>query len=215
MIIRPVAVGAFQENAYVLVDESKGEAALIDPGEDGDVLWQTAESVGATVRAIWLTHAHVDHVGGIAEVRRRAPVPVYLHPADRSLYDNAANQALMFGLRIEPPPAPDRALAEGDVLEVGGLTFTVWHVPGHSPGHVCFHGHGVAFVGDCLFAGSIGRTDLPLSSPAALVRSLKRLLTLPDETIVHPGHGPSTTIGEERASNPFLNGSVRILERDR
>ena len=215
MIVRTVAVGAFQENAYVLVDEASGDAVLIDPGEEGQRLLDTAHSVGGTVRAIWLTHAHIDHVGGIAAIKRAADVPVHLHPADRPLYDNAAQHALLFGLRIEQPPAPDAELSEGQTLRCGALSFTVWEVPGHSPGHVCIHGNGIAFVGDCLFAGSIGRTDLPLSSPAALARSLDRLLTLPDDTVVYSGHGPPTTIGAERVENPFLNGSVRILERDR
>lgn len=215
MIVRAFAVGAFQENAYVLVDDTAGDAVLVDPGEDGQRLLGAAQSLGATVRAIWLTHAHVDHVGGIAAVKRQADVPVYLHPADRPLYDNAAQHALLFGLRIEQPPAPEHELTDGQTLRCGQLSFTVWEVPGHSPGHVCIHGHGVAFVGDCLFAGSIGRTDLPLSSPAALARSLERLLTLPDDTVVYSGHGTSTTIGTERLRNPFLNGSVRLLERDR
>lgn len=215
MIVRTVAVGAFQENAYVLVDEASGDAVLIDPGEEGPRLLDTATAAGGTVGAIWLTHAHIDHVGGIAAIKRVADVPVFLHPADRPLYDNAAQHALLFGLRIEQPPAPDAALAEGQVLQCGALAFTVWEVPGHSPGHVCIHGNGVAFVGDCLFAGSIGRTDLPLSSPAALARSLERLLTLPDDTVVYSGHGPSTTIGDERLENPFLNGSARILGSDR
>ena len=215
MLVRTFPVGAFQENAYLLVDETEGVAVLIDPGEEGERLLREADALGAEVREVWLTHAHVDHVGGIAAIKRKTGAPVYLHPSDRPLYDNAAQHALMFGLRIEQPPPPDLELSEGQSLHCGTLTFTVWEVPGHSPGHVCIHGNGVAFVGDCLFAGSIGRTDLPLSSPGALARSLDRLLTLPDETVVYPGHGPATTIGIERERNPFLNGSVRILERER
>jgi glyoxylase-like metal-dependent hydrolase (beta-lactamase superfamily II) len=214
VIVRAVPVGAFQENAYVLVDEASGDAVLIDPGEEGQRLLDAAQAVGGTVRAIWLTHAHIDHVGAIAEIKRTADVPVHLHPADRALYDNAAQHAVFFGLRIEQPPPPEHELVEGQTMRCGELSFTVWEVPGHSPGHVCFHGHGIAFVGDCLFAGSIGRTDLPLSSPAALARSLDRLMALPDETLVYAGHGPATTIGRERVDNPFLNGAVRLLERE-
>lgn len=215
MIVRAFPVGAFQENAYLLVDEETRSAVLIDPGEEGERLFRAAATLGGTIDAIWLTHAHIDHVGGIAAVKRQADVPVYLHPHDRPLYDNAPQQAMMFGLRMDAPPPPERELAEGEALRCGSLAFTVWHTPGHSPGHVTIHGHGVAFVGDCLFAGSVGRTDLPLSDPAALVRSLDRLCSLPDETTVYSGHGPATTIGEERRSNPFLNGSVRIIERGR
>ncbi len=213
MIVRAVPVGAFQENAYVLVDDTSGDAVLIDPGDEGERLVRAAEENGGTVRAIWLTHAHVDHVGGIAAVKRLADVPVYVHPLDRPLYDGAAQHGMMFGLRIEQPPPPDRELAEGDVLKVGELEFDVWHVPGHAPGHVALVGNGVAFVGDCLFAGSVGRTDLPLSSPGALNLSLQRLCTLPDDTVVYTGHGPETTIGRERVANPFLSGAARILDR--
>lgn len=213
MIVRAFPVGALQENAYVLVDENSGDAVLIDPGDEGERLVRAAETLGGEIRAIWLTHAHVDHVGGIAAVKRLADVPVYVHPLDRPLYDGAAQHGMMFGLRIEQPPPPERELAEGDVLKVGELEFDVWHVPGHAPGHVALVGNGVAFVGDCLFAGSVGRTDLPLSSPGALNRSLQRLCTLPDDTVVYTGHGPETTIGLERAANPFLSGAARILNR--
>ncbi|HUF30470.1 MAG TPA: MBL fold metallo-hydrolase [Gemmatimonadaceae bacterium] len=213
MIVSALPVGPLQENAYVLVSDASGDAVLIDPGDEGERLVRAAESLGGTIRAIWLTHAHMDHVGGIAAVKRIVDVPIHLHPLDRPLYDGAAQHALLFGLRIEQPPPPERELAEGDVLSVGELEFDVWHVPGHAPGHVALIGHGVAFVGDCLFAGSVGRTDLPLSNPAALNRSLQRLCTLPDDTIVYTGHGPETTIARERASNPFLSGAARLVER--
>jgi glyoxylase-like metal-dependent hydrolase (beta-lactamase superfamily II) len=117
----------------------------------------------------------------------------------------------LFGISIEEPPPAERDLAEGDVLRVGTLAFDVMHAPGHAPGHVVIHGHGVAFAGDCLFAGSIGRTDLPLANGAHLARSLARICTLGDDVVVYPGHGPATTIGREREQNPFLNGTARIL----
>jgi glyoxylase-like metal-dependent hydrolase (beta-lactamase superfamily II) len=211
--VRALAVGPLQENAYLLLDEGTRRAVLVDPGDEGERLCGAVADAGAELEGIWLTHAHMDHVGGIAAVKRWRDVPVFLHPADRALYDNAAQHALLFGLRIEPPPPPERELADGDELRCGDLRFAVMHAPGHAPGHVVIHGHGIAFVGDCLFAGSIGRTDLPLASAAQLARSLERIVALPDETIVYPGHGPATTIGAERARNPFINGSLRIVGR--
>jgi glyoxylase-like metal-dependent hydrolase (beta-lactamase superfamily II) len=208
--IQTLTVGAFQENAYLVIDEEVGRAALVDPGAEGERLVAAVRASGAQLDAIWVTHGHVDHVGGIAALKRAFDVPVYLHPLEEPLYRAAVQHGLVFGLRVEEPPLPDRALGDGDVLHLGSLTFRVMHVPGHAPGHVVLHGHGVAFVGDCLFAGSIGRTDLPLASAAHLAKSLERICTLDDETVVYPGHGPATTIGRERMSNPFLNGSVRI-----
>ncbi|MGI9079099.1 MAG: MBL fold metallo-hydrolase [Gemmatimonadaceae bacterium] len=210
MIVQTHTVGPFQENAYLLIDEGTQRAVLIDPGDEGIRLLDAVEKSGASLDAIWLTHAHVDHVGGIAAIKRAADVPVYLHPLDRSLYDSAKHHGEVFGLRIEPPPPPEEDLAEGDSLRVGSLIFGVMHTPGHAPGHVVIHGHGVAFAGDCLFAGSVGRTDLPFSSGADLARSLERICALPSDTIVYAGHGPATTIREELESNPFVNGSVRI-----
>jgi hydroxyacylglutathione hydrolase len=210
--IETLTVGAFQENSYLVVDEDAGRAALVDPGAEGERLVAAVRASGAQLEAIWLTHAHVDHVGGIAAVKRAYDVPVYLNPLDEPLYRSAVQHGLVFGLRIEEPPVPDRPLQDGDTLHLGSLAFRVMHVPGHAPGHVVLYGHGVAFVGDCLFAGSIGRTDLPLASAPQLARSLERICELGDQTVVYPGHGPATTIGRERVNNPFLNGSVRIAD---
>jgi glyoxylase-like metal-dependent hydrolase (beta-lactamase superfamily II) len=209
--IQTIPVGAFQENAYLLVDDATGRAVFVDPGAEGERLLAALHASGAQLEGIWVTHAHVDHVGGIAAIKRVHDVPIALHPADTPLYERAVEHGRLFGITIEEPPPPERALAEGDVLRVGTLAFNVMHAPGHAPGHVVIHGHGVAFAGDCLFAGSIGRTDLPLSNGAQLARSLERICTLEDEVVVYPGHGPATTIGREREQNPFLNGAARIL----
>ena len=206
-------VGAFQENCYLVIDEPTSRAVLIDPGAEPERLIAMVDSSGAALEAIWLTHAHIDHIGGVAGVRRRWPVPVHLHPADLPLFDRAEHQAAIYGLPFEQPEQPDVLLTDGDVVQVGGLRFDVLHTPGHAPGHVVFHHGETAFGGDLRFAGSIGRTDLPLSDPAAMEESLARICTLGDATAVHPGHGPSTTIGVERATNAFLTGGARLVRR--
>ena len=204
-------VGAFQENCYLLHDASAGTAVLIDPGDDPIRLCSELERRAARLTAIWLTHAHLDHIGAVEGIRRAWPgVPVHLHPADAEVYDHAWRAAAMYNLPFEQPAPADRAFAEGETLTFGGESFTVWHLPGHSPGHVALIGATRLFGGDLLFQGSIGRTDLPRAEPAAMAASLERLMTLPDHLIVHPGHGPATTIGAERASNPFLTGVARI-----
>lgn len=211
MKISSFTVGAFQENAYLVVDEASRECVFIDPGEEGRRLLDALRESGATLKAIWLTHAHLDHVGAVAAIKRAFDVPIYLHPLDRGLYDRADRQAAAYGLPFEQPPAPDRELAEGDTLTVGSFTFDVMHVPGHAPGHVIFHRDDVAFVGDLVFAGSIGRTDLPGSNPQDMTESLERISTLSPELVLLPGHGPTTTLERELASNPFLNGGARAL----
>ncbi|HVE78487.1 MAG TPA: MBL fold metallo-hydrolase [Gemmatimonadaceae bacterium] len=211
MIIDHRTVGAFQENCWLVADPATRQAALIDPGAEGDVVLDMLHRARVELTAIWLTHAHVDHVGAVAAVKRAHDVPVYLHPRDELLYARAGMVAQMYGVPFEDPPPFDRTLADGDRLALGELTFEVMHTPGHAPGLVVFHGHGVAFAGDLLFAGSIGRTDLPFCDPAAMPESLERIMTLEDAVAVYPGHGPATTIGRERRTNPFLTGAARVL----
>ena len=213
MIVSSVTVGPFEENTYLVMDADSRRAILIDPGENDPRIVQMVKDAGATLDAIWLTHAHIDHIGGIGAVLREWKVPVYMHPLDLPVFEHGAQIAADYQVSFEQPPAPDRELAEGDVLTVGGLRFDVLHVPGHAPGHVAFCGHGIVFGGDVLFAGAIGRTDFPLCNPAHLERSLERFAALPPETQVYAGHGEPTTIGEELRTNPFLNGVARIVRR--
>jgi len=202
-----LTVGPVASNAYLVTDAATGATVVVDPGDDAPRLLAALEEAGLVPSEIWLTHAHFDHIGAVAELRETHPVPVRLHPADAPLYDNAEQQAAWFGMRVRPPGVAPLDLADGDRLALGETVFTVLHTPGHAPGHVAFHAPeaGVLFSGDALFRGSVGRTDLPLCDPAALERSLReRLMVLPDDTRVLSGHGPETTIGHERRTNPFL-----------
>ena len=196
--------GAFAENCHLVADAQTGDAAIVDPGEETDLFRARLAHEGWTLRAIWLTHAHVDHVMGVAAMSEGG-VPVFLHPADRALYDGVVGQGAMFGLDVAAPPPPDRELVEGGTVGVGACRFRVVHTPGHTPGGVSLVGHGLAFVGDTLFAGSIGRTDLPGGDLQALLASIhEKLFLLPHETVVLSGHGPATTIGAEQRENPFV-----------
>ncbi|MEO8622214.1 MAG: MBL fold metallo-hydrolase [bacterium] len=207
-------VGAFEENCYLIVDESSGHAVLVDPGDEGARLVDMVKTSGATLDAIWLTHAHLDHIGAINGVRSVFPVPVYLHPLDLPFYDRlSAHSARMYGLPWDQPEAVPIPFADGDVLHCGAMAFSVMHLPGHAPGHVSFNSPTASFAGDLLFAGSIGRTDLPLSDPYAMDASLEKFATLSAATHVYPGHGPATTIGRELETNPFLTGRARALKR--
>ena len=213
MNVQTITVGAFQENCYLVVDDRTNHAAIVDPGSEGDRLVETIDRSGAQLHANWITHAHVDHVGAVASVKRKWDVPIYLHPLDRRLYEAASRQAEVYGVPFEEPPPPDKEFADGQQLKIGSAEMTVMHAPGHAPGHVVIHGNGIALVGDCLFAGSIGRTDLPFSNPPQLAATLQRISALAPETVVYPGHGMETTIAQERLSNPFLNGTARIVGR--
>jgi len=200
--------GAFQENGYLLRCRVTGRFAVVDPGASVVAMIHHIERSGGEVEAILLTHAHIDHVEGIPALMERFPAPIYLHPGDGELYTGVRGQASLFGLRFDQElPAPSHPLASGESLSIGEGSLLVRAVPGHSPGHVLFYESegGFALVGDLIFSGSIGRTDLPGGSLDELLDSIRReVLTLPDETVLLPGHGAETTVGRERGSNPFL-----------
>jgi len=206
-------VGLFEENCYLVADESSGHAVLIDPGDEGARLVSMVADARVTLDAIWLTHAHIDHIGAVAEIRRHFDVPVYLHPLDLPWYTTlSARFAETYAIDFEQPDAPITELSDGARLRCGQLEFSVMHVPGHAPGLVSFNGEGVAFAGDLLFAGSIGRTDLTLGDPSAMSASLTRFVeSLPADTIVYPGHGPRTTLAREMQTNPFLLAVERAM----
>ena len=211
MRIIQIPNGQFVENCYLVVDERAGECAIVDPGEEAGLILHKVAATGAKPVAIWLTHAHIDHVLGVPRVAAETGAPVWLHSADLPLYDAVPEQAAWFGLAAPALPPPDRTYAHGDTVRVGDLSFEVRHAPGHSPGSVCLVGPGVVLGGDVLFAGSIGRTDLPGGDFDTLIASIEReLLSLPEATIVYTGHGPETTVGHERRSNPFLTGAARL-----
>ncbi len=209
--IRSFSGGAFAENGF-LVSREEGRAAFaVDPGASSSSMVRAIREEELLLEAILLTHAHLDHVEGIPAVHEAAPsAPIYLHPGDRRLYEGADAQARAFDLPLMGVlPSPDRELAHGQELTLGGCRLEVRHAPGHAPGHVIFYAKedGIAFVGDVVFQGSIGRTDLVGGDFGQLMDSIgAQLLTLPDETRLYPGHGPETTVGWERRTNPFLAG---------
>lgn len=194
-------VTPFAENTYVL--RAGGQAIVIDPGEAAPEIIAALE--GYEVVAIVNTHCHIDHVGGNRGIKNLTGAPLLVPEGELPFLEAVVQQGVMFGYPVDPSPAPDGFIGEGDVLRLGGVRLEVLSAPGHSPDHMVLLGDGFVIGGDVLFAGSIGRTDLPGGDFATLMRSIKtKLWPLPDETVVYPGHGPETTIGEERASNPFL-----------
>ncbi|WP_424859845.1 MULTISPECIES: MBL fold metallo-hydrolase [unclassified Tepidimonas] len=206
-----IPVTPFAQNCSLVWCDATRQAAVIDPGGDLDTVLATAERLGLDLRQIWLTHAHIDHAGGAGELAERLGVPIVgPHPGDQFWIDGLPQQSQMFGF----PPAraftPTRWLFDGDTVTVGECTLQVRHCPGHTPGHVVFHSPEArrAFVGDVLFAGSIGRTDFPGGDYQQLIDSItQRLWPMGDDTVFIPGHGPESTFGRERRTNPFVGGT--------
>ena len=212
MILESAAVGPFFKNGYVAACENTRKAVFIDPGDEVEQLLGFIRAEKLDVTHILLTHAHVDHVSGVAEAKRALGVPIHLHKDDLSLYQNAVRTGMMFGLTVEEPPPVDVFYDGEGPIAFGDYRVRVVHTPGHCPGGVCLavSKSGDAspphlFVGDTLFAGSIGRTDLPGGDYETLLRAItETLFAFPDESIVYSGHGPETTIGREKKTNPFV-----------
>lgn len=203
--VRGLIVGAFQENCWVIGNRRTREAICIDPGEQADDILHMASEMGVTIKMIANSHAHLDHVLGVRGVQSADNASFLLHEADLDILQGAAESAARFGMQVEQPPDPDHYIDDEQQVEVDGVALHVIHTPGHTRGSVCFYGHGVLFSGDTLFRNSIGRTDLPGGDFAQEMSSIvDKLLRLPDDTIVLPGHMDQTTLGAERVQNPFI-----------
>jgi len=224
MIIEEITVTVFQQHTRVVGCEQTRRAICIDPGDDSEGIVRAIDKHDFHLQAIACTHAHMDHVGGVAALKKRKPeAKIIIHPADEFIYDELPNQPAWlgiprsqwaeYGFDYEPPPKADEHWSDGQIYKVGELGFKVIHCPGHTPGHVVLFepNERKVFVGDCLFAGSIGRTDLPGGSIEQLMDSLlNKIVPLGDDVEVYSGHGPVTTIGTERQTNPFLTGVYRV-----
>lgn len=210
--IRQLSLGPLQTNCYLVGCEDTLEAAVIDPAWDGRSIVAMAENDGWEITHILVTHSHFDHVGGLNELKSITGAPIYIHPDAVNMLRDTTMSAALFGVRIASPPPPDRMLSDGQSIEVGKITIKVINTPGHAPGHVSFYlpDYRVLFDGDVLFQGGIGRYDLPGGDYDLLMKSIRSLLsTLPDDTRVFSGHGQVTTLGEERATNPFIQDLPR------
>jgi glyoxylase-like metal-dependent hydrolase (beta-lactamase superfamily II) len=206
-VVRAFTGGVFAENTYLVSCARTGAGILVDPGAAAPDALAAARAAGVRVERIVLTHAHLDHVEGLAHAKRETGAPIALHPGDAELYAAAPLQAQWFGLALEPLPPVDAALAQDEAVRFGECELVVREAPGHAPGHVILVGDGMALVGDVIFLGSIGRTDLPGGDLATLMASIRReVMTLPDATTLYNGHGLETTVGHERVSNPFVTG---------
>ena len=211
MILEMLTVGPFQENCYLIGDEASGVGAVVDPGDEAARIAMAVEQTGLEIGSIIVTHAHIDHVGAVAALVDEYSCPVLMHAEAEPMLEQVPTQAMMMGLRFGKIPTVDRHIGEEVTLEIGDLRLRPLYTPGHAPGHLAFYieDEGLVLSGDALFAGSVGRADLPGGSMEVLMRSIEeRLMTLPDETRVYPGHGPQTQIGNERVSNPFLQGGM-------
>jgi len=206
--IQAVTVGPFQSNCYVVACAETNDAVIFDAGDEAARILATVRAMGVNVKAVVNTHAHIDHVSGLAGVVDALGVPVFMHRDEAPIYDALAQTALMFGLPVPRKVEIHRWLAEGEVIRVGNVPGRVMLMPGHTPGHIIVlfdeETPPRAIVGDVLFQGSIGRTDLPGGDHAVMMETLERFLAMPDDTVVYPGHGPETTIGVEKKWNPFL-----------
>jgi hydroxyacylglutathione hydrolase len=209
MILKILTVGALETNCYILGDEKTKQGVVIDPGGDFEIIEEHLKKLKLEVKYIILTHGHVDHIGALARLKKATKAEILIHSKDSPmLYDPNQNLSIFSGDKIIATNA-DKTLEEGDIIQCGGIQLEVLHTPGHTPGGISLVTDKMIFTGDTLFCGSIGRTDFPGSSYQKLISSIKdKLLNKDDDFIIYPGHGPSSTIGEEKRNNPFLNGNL-------
>jgi hydroxyacylglutathione hydrolase len=204
MEIETLVLGPLESNCYIVSDEKSREAMVVDPGDETGKIADLIDAKKLKVGFIVCTHAHFDHMGGVSAVKEKTGAQIVLHKDDLGIYLSAGKHAVSWGLKITQPPEPDRLVKEGDMLTLGTLRFEVLSTPGHSPGGICLFGEGVLITGDTVFAGSVGRTDLYGGDMESLKRSFARIMSLPPETAILPGHGTPSTVAREKYMNFFI-----------
>jgi len=208
MQVETIPVSPFETNCYIIRPDDENNCVVIDPGDEDEKIIDFIEKNNLNPKAILLTHGHADHIAAVKPIKEKFDIPLYVGKGEEQLLENpSANVSAIFGFQITCPK-PEHILNDSDVFEIGSMKFTVFATPGHSPGGICYFIENKLFCGDTLFNGSVGRTDLPGGDYQTLIKSIdKNILSLPDDIICYPGHGPATTVGEERRNNPFLTGN--------
>jgi hydroxyacylglutathione hydrolase len=205
MIIKKFVVGPLESNCFLVIEESSKECFITDPGDEPDRIVDFINENKLKVKYLICTHAHFDHVAAVPELQEETGAQIVIHKSDLPIYENSEEHAALWGFEIDPLPRPDIFISDGDKIDIGNLHFEILHTPGHSPGGICIYGEDIVITGDTLFAGAVGRTDLPGGDILKLKASFQRLMSLPSEIRVLPGHGPETTIGREKTDNFFAS----------